>query len=232
MNLLTVGTGNIKLGKSDKNSKYLSCGISLLPYKYSGFNVCKFASKACSSTCINFCGLGRLHNVQQARLNKTKLFFENRIEFFKLLYKELKGFVKKAKFLKKNPVCRLNIYSDLPYEKIKPEIFSDFKDVQFMDYTKWPNRYEDWLANKLPPNYYLLFSRSENNEKNCIDYLNKGGNVAVVFRDSNFPKIWNGFKTINGEKSDLRFLDLPNTVCALKAKGNAKKDSSGFVVNI
>jgi hypothetical protein len=36
---------------------------------------------------------------------------------------------------------------------------------------------------------------------------------------------------IDGDDSDLRHLDPPSVVVALYAKGRAKKDLSGFVVN-
>lgn len=231
MSLLTVGTGNLKLGKSDKNSKFLSCGVSLLPAKYSGYNTCKFHSNGCAINCINFAGLGKLSSTQNARLKKTKLFFENKDIFFKQLYQELHSFVKKAKFLKKKPVCRLNIFSDLPWEQIKPEIFSDFSSIQFMDYTKWSSRYQDWLDSKLPSNYHLTFSRSEINDEVCKKFLANGGNVAMVFR-TQIPRNYWGYKTINGDVNDLRFLDKKNTICALIAKGRGKKDSSGFIIDI
>jgi hypothetical protein len=37
---------------------------------------------------------------------------------------------------------------------------------------------------------------------------------------------------INGDESDLRFLDDPNVVVGLKAKGRARRDRSGFVVQM
>jgi hypothetical protein len=36
---------------------------------------------------------------------------------------------------------------------------------------------------------------------------------------------------INGDETDLRYFDPVNVVIGLKAKGQAKKDVSGFVVN-
>ena len=38
-------------------------------------------------------------------------------------------------------------------------------------------------------------------------------------------------KVIDGDKDDLRFLDPKNVVVGLKAKGKARKDNSGFVIN-
>jgi hypothetical protein len=51
----------------------------------------------------------------------------------------------------------------------------------------------------------------------------------VVFAGK-IPDSWEGFPTLDGDKNDLRFLDQKNSVVALKAKGKAKKDASGFVV--
>jgi len=53
--------------------------------------------------------------------------------------------------------------------------------------------------------------------------------VAVVFKNE-LPAMWNGYKVINGDESDLRYFDPSNVVVGLKAKGDAKKDFSGFVV--
>ena len=51
------------------------------------------------------------------------------------------------------------------------------------------------------------------------------------YRTNKFPKEYKGWKTTNGEKSDLRFLDPPNSICALKAKGKMIHDKSGFVID-
>ena len=59
----------------------------------------------------------------------------------------------------------------------------------------------------------------------------KGINVAVVFRNAELPKTWLGIKVINGDKHDLRFKDTKGCIVGLKAKGKAKKDKSGFVVD-
>ena len=105
-------------------------------------------------------------------------------------------------------------------------IFSAFPNVQFVDYTKNPRRFE----RELPPNYNLTFSRSETNETDAIKILERGHNVAVVFA-GNMPEAWNGYRVINGDEHDLRHLDPKGVVVGLTPKGNkAKRDTSGFVV--
>ena len=94
-----------------------------------------------------------------------------------------------------------------------------------------------YLDGKMPENYHLLFSMSETkkNQKQCLDVLERGGNVAVVF----WPEVPSTFKISDSSKSykvndgdvnDLRWLDTPATIVGLLAKGSeAKKDESGFV---
>ena len=86
----------------------------------------------------------------------------------------------------------------------------------------------DYLEGKLPKNYSLTFSRKEDNQGACDEIMARGGNVAVVFRDT--PTAWKGKETFNGDDSDLRFLDPRGVIVALKAKGKAKKDATGFVI--
>ena len=75
---------------------------------------------------------------------------------------------------------------------------------------------------------FLTFSRSEHNDKKCEMVLLMGGNVAVVFRDK-LPETWKGYEVVNGDESDLRFLDKQGVVVGLIEKGLAKKDLTGFV---
>ena len=60
--------------------------------------------------------------------------------------------------------------------------------------------------------------------------LNMGGNVSIVFRDT-LPNYWRGFKVVDGDTSDLVMLYNKNVVLGLKAKGEAKKDTTNFVVD-
>ena len=108
---------------------------------------------------------------------------------------------------------------------------SMFPDIQFYDYSKIATRFKK----ELPKNYHLTFSmaETEQNKKECFDLLDKGFNVAVVFNvkdETELPTTYMGFKVINGDMHDLTFLHDKNTIIGLKAKGMAKKDTSGFVV--
>ena len=99
-----------------------------------------------------------------------------------------------------------------------------FPSQTFYDYTKLQNRVN------LPPNYHLTFSRSEENYAAVDMMMAQGYNTAIVF--DSLPAVYNGYKVIDGTETDLRFLDPKNVIVGLLAKGKAKKDRSGFVVEV
>ena len=130
------------------------------------------------------------------------------------------------------PAVRLNGTSDLPWEKVFP--MGDFPQVKFYDYTKNPVRMEKFTQGKMPANYHLTFSRSEENEKEALAILPTGGNVAAVFavkKGQDLPKTWKGFEIIDGDLDDVRFTDPTGVIVGLRAKGDALKDKTGFVIN-
>jgi hypothetical protein len=133
-------------------------------------------------------------------------------------------------------VFRLNGTSDIRWENVPvggfPNIMTMFSDVQFYDYTKLPNR------KHIPANYHLTFSLADGNEVASIAAIDNGMNVAAVFRNKSTVAHYmaNGIvlgskhvPVTRGDDTDLRFLDVPGHVIALYAKGNAKRDRSGFV---
>jgi hypothetical protein len=232
MALLTMGEASPKLIKSDNSGLgYLSAIQYLAPASTSGRNVCPHASAGCVAACLYTAGRGRTNGVQTARLNRTHMFFENRKEYWQTLETELEKFGKRADRLGMIPAVRLNGTSDLPWERLRPQLFERFSECQFYDYTKDPKRMLRFCAGELPSNYHLTFSRSEINDRDCRNVLGNGGNVAVVFRNADYPKWFLGAPVVNGDQHDLTFVHPPGSVLALYAKGKAKPDCSGFVVD-
>lgn len=226
-----LNSGNSKTRKGEKKG-WMTFGIHLAPANLSGFNVCKSASAGCAASCLNTAGLGAMSSVQRARIAKTRLFFENKQVFLFMLWQEITSGIKKSAKENKAPCFRLNLTSDLPWEKIRfkgKNVFEAFPSVQFYDYTKSPERMTKFLAGELPSNYHLTFSRSESNDSVVNAVLASGGNVAMVFRKS-LPQSFRGFEVVDGDETDLRFLDGAGKIVGLKEKGLAKKDLSGFVL--
>lgn len=231
MTLLTVG--NPKLMKGQKKG-YLSSVLHLAPADLSGKNTCPKATAGCKAACLNTAGRGGIFKkgestnvIQQARIRKTKYFFERRQEFLNELTTEIVKTIAKAEKQGLIPVFRLNGTSDISWEKYEvtngKNIFQMFPEVQFYDYTKVLGRKVSHI-----PNYHLTFSKADGNDMDVRLAASKGMNVAAVFHK--LPETYIGRPVINGDETDLRFLDAKGVVVGLKAKGKAKKDTSGFVV--
>jgi hypothetical protein len=187
----------------------------------------------------------------KARIAKTQRFHKDRATFMAELVSDIAALIRKAKRAGLIPVVRLNGTSDLPWENIPLDgcargqyarnLMDAFPDVQFYDYTKSERRMAAFVGVAFPANYHLTFSRSECNDTSACRILESGGNVAVVFgtrKGERLPDTWKCFLVVDGDTSDLRFLDRPSVipgdglVVGLRAKGRARKDRSGFVLQI
>lgn len=230
MKLLTQAKASYKIAKSDAmKAGYKSVIMYLAPANtLAGHNVCASSSAGCRAACLFTAGRGAMSNVQASRIRRTRLFFDDRAAFMSQLYKEIASANKVAHKQGDILAVRLNGTSDILWENVHPAIFKDFSDVQFYDYTKHFPRMIRWCLGELPSNYHLTFSRSENNETQCKNVLEHGGNVAAVFAKK-LPKTWQGHRVFDIDKHDLRFID-PVGVGGLLAKGKARKDNSGFVI--
>jgi hypothetical protein len=229
--LLSRGDSNPKTLKSDAAGVgFLSTIQYLKPEKSSGLtNLCPSASIGCAAACLAFAGRGRTNIVQKSRQAKTAMFVNHRKSYLDMLTLEIERFIKRSEKLGLVAAIRLNGTSDIVWEKLFPELFTNYPNVQFYDYTKIVHRMLSFCDNQLPVNYHLTFSRSEDNDSDCLEVLKKRGNVAVVFRKE-LPKTWNGYRVNNADKNDLRFLDRFG-VAGLYSKGKAIHDKSGFVVD-
>ena len=226
-----LNNGNAKTIKGEKLG-FITFGLHLAPFNLSGHNVGAWASKGCSEACLNTAGRGKFDMVQESRKKKTKWFFNDKENFMRQLVKEISNAIKLASKKDMTPCFRLNLTSDIAWESQKYnglKLMDWFSDVQFYDYTKSAKRVEKMLQGKMPSNYHLTFSRAEDNDNETKKLLSLGANVACVFRNG-LPKTWQGRKVIDGDETDLRFLDGKNKIVGLVEKGLAKKDETGFVL--
>lgn len=217
---------------------FLTFIMHLAPGSLSGFNVCPGASAGCLFSCLNTAGRGHMTPIQDARIRRTRLFFEDRTTFMAKLVDEISKGIRKAERKGLIPVFRLNGTSDIRWETVPvsvvggPDyrnIFEAFPNTQFYDYTKLSNR------RNIPANYHLTFSRSESNEDKLDEAVSNGMNLAVVFntgKNEKLPARWRNLPVVDADTTDLRFLDPKGSVCGLRAKGKARKDCSGFVVHV
>ena len=225
---------------------FLTGILYLAPGRLAGVgNVCPHASKGCLSSCLFTAGrAGIFKAINLARINRTRFFFYERRAFLAQLAGEISAVVRKAEREGMRPVVRLNGTSDLPWEKLCPELFDAFPNVTFYDYTKNVRRAISCANGEFPKNYSLTFSLSESNQVQAETAISAGVNVAVVYDGPSIRNkplaLNNGMKPrpwFSADESDLRFLDPVGKdgrgrFGILKAKGKAKKDETGFVVRM
>ena len=220
--LLTLPTANAKLAKS---VGYYNAGISFAQASLSGFNVCKASTIQCRNACLG--GTGRAEftpNILQARINRTKLFAKNPDLFWKVLLPELYAIDRKATKLGVTVAFRPNILSDINWHISFPQMFEIFSHWNFYSYTKVKSKVSQAIAGTLPKNYHVTYSWSERAKiEDVRRYVAAGINVAVPFYDKDtleptIPTQWKGMEVINGDESDLRFLDKKGVIVGLKTK--------------
>lgn len=224
MKLLSKGTTNAKTIKNSIDT-YI---MYLAPFKTAGTNVCPNASLGCTIACLFTAGMGAFRNVMQSRIKKTKFYLEKRLAFCTQLFSELESISKKGK-----PVAiRLNGTSDLDFVSIlKSRINVDILDLPNLHYYDYTKILGKALKYKDRPNYTLTFSRSETNESDCLKALSMGINVAVVFdHRKSLPSTYLGYPVIDGDAADDLMLKYQGVILGLKAKGKAKRDTTGFVI--
>jgi hypothetical protein len=238
--LLSAPASNAKLAKS-QGYGFLPYGLSLAPYNLSGHNVCPQSTPGCRPPiCVATTGQAQVFkSIMQARIEKTKRLFDSRDDFLTQLVGEIARAHKKAEEQNLQLALRLNVFSDLDWRAKRHSAgwsvfdwLDELPGVVAYDYTKVTRRAVRELETDSRTKWNIVYSRSERNERECLDYLNRGGKVSVVFdcRKHELPTSWNGFPVVDGDVHDLHFLHAAGTVVGLAAKGTARGAAGGFVV--
>lgn len=219
--LLGDPESNVKLHKTGYSDSKLSVvyGLSLLPADASGIDFCLWRSPQCTAACVLMTsGHGTRPSVREARAVKSRFLLDHPEHFVLILAEELRRAAEKHGEI----AVRLNVASDLRWERIAPQLF-ELPNVVFYDYTKAPASQRDDLGGR----YHLTFSVSEKRaaDGEALRWLESGGNAAVVF-DTNkgeaLPATWHGYPVIDGDLTDARHEDLPSAVVGLRAKGSVR----------
>lgn len=229
-----LGTKNAKTTKGNKREV-----LTGILYMMPDDSLCPMSKRAgCRKACLVSAGLAAFTpGIGKARAGRTALFHNDRGVFIELLCKEIDALLVKAKKEGKQPAIRLNGTSDINWSKVRisetiPHIFALYPGVQFYDYTKRVDIIRDSVD---IPNWHVTasYSSANNGYANVIAYSASkyGTNMAVVFRSKEFPSEFLGRPVVDGDETDLRFLDPASVVVALSAKGQARKDISGFVID-
>lgn len=228
MQVMTPGESNPKLAKG-LSSGYVSAGLSLAPATIAGQRSVCVDWKNCIKDCLFHQGRGRMKIVREARIRRTMEYLYDPISFInRKLVPDLASLERKASKLGLKAAARLNVFSDEPWELYRKQLMDSFPNIQFYDYTKDEERMYRYLWGSLPDNYFLAFSRTQDNEHECKKVLELGGCVALVVDKA--PYGWYTYPTVSGDDHDLIFLHGKSKVITLTPKGSAKKDETGFLI--
>jgi hypothetical protein len=238
--LLSKGTTNAKTSKNSLETFILY--MSPADQNSKGADLCPFRSKGCTSACLYTAGRGKFNNVQRARMNKSEYFIRDKKTFLSQLALELKAINKRQLKKGTKAAIRLNGTTDVDFlYLLKNRVGLDALQLEglvFYDYTKDPHRVKRYAGT----NYTLTFSRAEDNEPQALEILENSGIVSAVFAEK-LPQFYKGFEVFDGDKADDIMIKASKAVkvlkrtrkgqgliLGLKAKGDAKKDTSGFVI--
>ena len=232
--LLSDGFTNAKTKKNSLKSFILY----LSPYTQNSFgkNVCANATAGCIESCLFTAGMGVFSTVQKARIAKTDYLLSDKEGFLAQLAKELLYQYAKAKRNGERIAVRLNGTSDLDFFTLlikyaQLDVTKLADHVSFYEYTKNINYIKRWEG---APNITYTFSKSESNSSLIPAAIAYGANVAAVFRKE-LPEMYNiggiSIPVIDGDTSDILMIYNKGKIIGLRAKGRAKKDTSGFVID-
>jgi hypothetical protein len=223
--LLSSGSTNAKTAKNSIETLILY----LAPFTQNskGINLCPKATAGCAAACLFTAGRGAFSNVAQSRINRTEYYLHDRKAFLAQLAKEVNAQSKKVPTL----AVRLNGTSDIKLVEMLTLTHDIAPNVVFYDYTKIPSKAGNRKTTQ-GHDYIVTYSFNEGKDAipNALEVLNRGGNVAAVFRKE-LPDTFLGYPVIDGDQSDIIMLYNRGVILGLKAKGKAKKDTTGFVID-
>jgi len=217
--LLGIDTNAKTVKGQDKG--YLTGILYMIPND----TICPASKVAgCREGCLVSAGRGVMSPVKVGRAKKTAFYHENKEAFYAQLRVECQALIKRAAKRGLIPAVRLNGTSDIDHT----DFIASMPELQFYDYTK---RIAIVEKAKAIPNYHVTFSYSATTryKKHVKAAMDLGSNLAVIFRTKKLPEFFMGLPVINGDETDLRFIDQSQVVVGLYAKGKAKKDTTGFV---
>ncbi len=211
--------------------------IYLAPFNMSGHLVCP-KGQHCKDFCLNGSGHNKADilargqkysKTNQARIKKTKMFFKNKDLFMQTIIHEIEVAQKRANLNGREFAVRLNGTSDispLAFKYQGKNILELFPNVQFYDYSKCFNR--EKVMNDYS-NYDVTFSFDGYNWDKCEQALKRNCKVAVIF-EKELPKYYKGYKVIDANGYDMRYLDEPGTIMGLHYHSTANDYKSGKYV--
>lgn len=247
-------SANSKLRKAPgKAGRYRAIGLAMAPANYSGRELCAWRTAGCTLACNGFwSGMNVTISTRLALIGRALLWNNFRSLFVEKLFRELSNFDKLCARSGVLPAVRLNVSTDIVWERLLPELFTEFPTLSLYDYTKALPKHRPTL----PRNYTLCHSFNERTTSADVrDIIDSGRNVVIAFDSAYAPqrKLWGALPAsvrftndsgldfelpvINADRHDIRLtaVDGRGVVQGLHGKsGRSRVDSavdSGFMLH-
>lgn len=238
---------NYKLAKEVAGEDIEIAGVALLPHSMSGVGrtLCSHSVPSCRATCLaTGAGWNAARPVAtiKPRLARSWGLANDPIAFAASLLHEVKLWSRRARQAGITPSLRLNVYSDIPWEVIAPELVEELADlVRLYDYTKVPGRRV--AAARLGYDLTLSYSGTAALE-HARRELFAGGRVAIVLmtpgrptadHQTPLPSSLDGYPVVDGDRHDARWLDPGGALVGLRFKQHRDREiaagvAQGFVL--
>lgn len=209
--------------------------IEVAPYtplpleRYGAFTLCAAATRECMTTCLVHTGRNELVSKEEAvsfgisrqlvpKARLTESLLRDPVAFMRLLRESIK---KHEAYCANKGILgfvRPNIFSDILWERVYPELFEGWSSIRFYDYTKIPDR-------QPPANYDLTYSFSggkgsveafrrqvARGQKSAVVFLFGSSKLGEKKRKSVLRDLTlDGHPVVDGDCHDLRPLDPEGT---------------------
>ena len=177
-------SANSKLRKGFK--RFRAIGLAMAPWKFAGKgNLCGAASAGCIDACNGlWAGMNVTPSTRFALIGRARLYMEFRALFLRKLREELANFERLCIRTGRVPAVRLNVSTDIPWERVAPGLFAEFRRIRFYDYSAYS---ADNRA-ALPANYQLCHSWKESTTFAYVEStIRAGRNIVVPFDSAYAP---------------------------------------------
>ncbi len=194
------------------------------------YDHCVGSSHWCRGCCLQGTGRGVAAHAVIKKMVLSTMMHHVPIPFFRVLREAIDRHAHNSMVAGKQPMVRLNVFSDIPWEVVVPWLIDEKsrgkEKVQFYDYTKLVGRGPVTGAGG---NYDITFSFSGDNQHEVASEIEHGTRIAVVFVGKSRPQAGSTFfwpdpdgnggwelPVVSGVDDDARPRDPTGCIVALK----------------
>ncbi len=199
--------------------------------------VCPMSTPGCRRGCvITTAGKGPTSGATLGRLARWVTLVTDPLAAVTLMRHSIECTVREAGT---RHTVRFGVADDVRWELVAPALFAPVRvgrrnvnvNVNAYAYTKWSPT-DRPATDALHLTYSATGEAGRWSVASIVDAVNAGYNVAAALdypRGAELPTTWNGAPVVDGDESDDRLSDPRGVLVALRAKGAARQDTSGFV---